>query len=68
VKAIARSAGPTNRPRKPKERKPPKTPRITSVIGISTPRLISQGRIRLSLRVTNSRPQASKKMPQPWSP
>ena len=61
---MAISAGPTNRPRKPSDRNPPKTPTITSVSGICMPLPISQGRRMLSLPDTRISPQSAMKMAQ----
>ena len=52
--ATARRLGPMKRPRNPNERNPPNTPRITSAIGMTTPKLISHGRTKLSDATTST--------------
>src|SRR5262249_33462337 len=64
VNAMAISVGPMNRPRKPNATKPPNTPRIVRLSGISTPTPIKKGLMKLSVTV-KTRPQKIMKMPQP---
>ena len=64
----ASKAGPTNIPRKPKAISPPKTPRMISVIGMATLRLISSGLTTLSLPETNTMPHSNMKTAQPSVP
>ena len=60
VNMMAIKLGPMNKPRKPNAMKPPKTPRIVSDIGISTPKPISQGLTKLSATLTTT-PQGNHK-------
>src|SRR5258708_39422823 len=66
--AIASSAGPTNRPMKPKAIAPPKTPRTTTSIDRFPARLMRIGLTTLSTELMTATPWITTKIDQPtWS-
>ena len=64
----ARNTGPSTSPKKPKESKPPKTPKNTSASGRLVPRLMSKGFKKLSTEETASTPHRHRKIASPGEP